>query len=79
MGGPVKISCLAINEICCSITDWFCFAGTRVGDIIIRTGAEAPQRSNLTRSQTILRPQRTAPPPLANYKNIRDPCFNVRR
>ena len=76
MGGPVKISCLAINEICCSITDRFCFAGTQVGDIIIRTGAE---RSNLTRSQPILRPQRTAPPHLANYKNIRDPCFNVGR
>ena len=30
MGGPVKISCLAINEICCSITDWFWFAGTLV-------------------------------------------------
>ena len=32
MGGHLKISCLAINEICCSITDRFCFA---VGDIII--------------------------------------------
>ena len=74
-GGHEKISSLAINEICCSITDWFCFEGTRVISSSARE-QKRPQRSNLTRSQPILRPQRTARP---NYKNIRDPCFNVRR
>ena len=79
-GGRVKISCLAVNEICCSITDWFCFVGTPVISSSGIQGTEArSQRSNLTRSQPILRPQRTAPSPLANYKNIRDPCFNVGR
>ena len=78
LGGHTKISCFAINEICCSITDRFCSVGTQMisssGSEESRGALQAPILHDL---DPFYAPKNCPSPTQANYKKIRDPCFNV--